>query len=193
MNINLRQFVLLVMDAAGGAISGKTYLQKLCFFVGVKIRDSSLGFRPHYYGPYSDQLSAELSFLKSAGYISEQRRGVGFSDSSGWEVTRYEYSVTDEGRAAAESLKASHPDDARDIEEAVKTVMGAGKLDYMALSIAAKTYWIVNESSTSPISVNKIADQASSLKWKITPEQVEAATTFLEKLDLVTRVTPQPA
>lgn len=193
MNINLRQFVLLVIDAAGGTVSGKTYLQKLCFFVGVKMRDASLGFRPHYYGPYSDQVSAELSFLKGAGYISEQRRGVGFADSSGWEVTRYDYEVTTEGQAAAQSLRQTHPDDSKIIQDAVRSVIAAGPLDYMALSIAAKTYWIVNESGALPISLNRIADQAASLKWKVTTDQVEAATTFLEKLNLVKKVTSQPA
>jgi len=191
MDMNLRQFVLLVIDAAGGAVSGKTYLQKLCFFVGVKSRNTSLGFRPHYYGPYSDQVSGELSYLKGAGYISEQRRGSGFADSSGWEVTRYDYSVTAEGRAAANGLRELFPAESKSVDSAVKAIVDSGPLDYMALSVAAKTYWILSESGAKPISLDKISDQAASLRWKITKDQVEAATTFLEKLDLVKRIAPQ--
>ena len=99
MDVNPRQFVLLVLEAAGGEIPGKTYFQKLCFFVGVKAGNSALGYRPHYYGPYSDSVASEISFLKSAGFVSERQRGSGFPDSAGWEVTRFDYSITDDGKA----------------------------------------------------------------------------------------------
>lgn len=188
MEINLRQFLLLVIDAAGGKVTGKTYLQKLCFFVGIKLAEPSLGFRPHYYGPYSDPVASELSFLKSAGYVAEQRRGAGFADSSGWEVTRYDYSVTDEGAKAVQSLKQLHGNDAARVSSAVAAVIGAGKLDYMALSVAAKTYWIVSENRAAPVPINKITEQAESLNWKISHDQVVAASDFLEKLDLVKKV-----
>ena len=192
MNINLRQFVLLVLDSVGETVSGKTYLQKLCFFTGLKSGNHALGFRPHYYGPYSDPISTELSFLKSAGYISEQRRGTGFADASGWEVARYDYSVTDEGRAAADRLRTIHPADSNAVNEAVKAVIEAGPLDYMALSIAAKTYWIVSENGSTPLRVTQVSDQASLLKWNISAAQIQAATTFLQKLGLV-RVVPHTA
>jgi uncharacterized protein YwgA len=188
MDINLRQFVLLVLDAAGGKISGKTYLQKLCFFVGVKTHNKDLGFRPHYYGPYSDQISAEMSFLKGAGYISELRRGSGIADQRGWEMTRYDYAITEEGRKIVESLESAHPKDTAEVKRAIDAVGAAGTLDYIALSVAAKTFWIVNEKRTSPVSLEKVVEEADALSWKILPEQVEAATEFLQKLDLVKRV-----
>lgn len=185
MKVNRREFVLLVLDAAGGEIPGKTYFQKLCFFVGLKAGNSELGFSPHYYGPYSDAVANEISFLKGSGFISERRLGTGVADSSGWEMTRYDYSITDEGRRAVRILKDGYPNDCAAVTLAVSEVSAAGDVDYMALSIAAKTYWIVNQNKNAPVPLHAIAEQAQHLNWKISNDQVNTAIDFLTKLHLI--------
>lgn len=187
MELNTRQAVLVAISLAGGQVSGKTYLQKLCFFIGVKT-GLALGFSPHYYGPYSALVASEVSFLKGAGYISEVRCGSGVADSRGWEMARYDYCITPKGRDIVKGLEQTNPGDVSTLRNVVSEIKQAGDLDYVGLSIAAKTYWIVNDKHGVPATTQAVAEQASQLNWQLSTDQVSAAADFLERLSLVKKL-----
>lgn len=50
MNIETRHLVFWVIAAVQDRPNGKTYLQKMCFFVG-RLLGLELGYRAHHCGP----------------------------------------------------------------------------------------------------------------------------------------------
>jgi uncharacterized protein YwgA len=82
-------FVHLVLFACGGQMSGRTKLQKTVYFVGaLSGRLDELGYRAHYYGPYSSDVSAAVEDLRGLGFLTQRVASDGSHDSQGFEVTR---------------------------------------------------------------------------------------------------------
>jgi len=141
----IRDLVVLAYGAFGGAISGKTNLQKKVYFLGVGLgKESELGYRAHYYGPYSPAVAEANSELKSMGYLSECSTTWG-SDHRGFEIARYDYDLTDEGLRLLIRKKKEHSDMWRKIERLSDMMKSAGDLNYWELSIAAKAYFILRK------------------------------------------------
>src|SRR5262245_15502141 len=132
-----REVVLLVLDAYGGSIAGRTLLQKICYFVGVTHR-LDLNYRAHYYGPYSASVEEAVGQLKSLGYVTENSIGFGLFSQFG-EMRRFDYRLTEDGIDLAEALKRRHPDMYAEIVDAVRRIRKNGQPGYEELSIAAKT------------------------------------------------------
>jgi len=183
MKPDLRHVVLFAIEQIHGRPNGRTYLQKLCYFVQ-RLKGWPLGFRAHYYGPYSDAVSAELSFLVSAGLVGETRRGSGVAGVGGWEIARFDYALTDQGRAAAERLAERDATEAAKIRSAVKQVLDAGEQSYVELSFAAKTDWIL-QSENGPMTFEGIAQTAKRFNWSVQGGHVQKAAELLSKLGLV--------
>jgi hypothetical protein len=179
-----RHVVLFAVEQLDGRPNGKTYLQKLCYFVQ-RLKGWSLGFRAHYYGPYSDQVAAELSFLTNAGLLNEVRKGSGVPGAGGWEIARFDYSLTDQGRRAVEQLARRNAQEAGLIRSAIGRVLGAGDQDYVGLSFAAKTDWIL-QSENGPMTAKGIAGAAGRFNWRVTGTDVGKAVDLLTKLGLAT-------
>lgn len=182
MELNARHIVLFAVAQLDGRQNGKTYLQKLCYFVQ-RLSGWQLGFRAHYYGPYSDQVSAELSFLAGAGLLSESRRGSGVAGNGGWEIARFDYSLTDLGRATVERLAKEHPSEVNAVKTEINKVLDAGNQSYVDLSFAAKTDWILQSEQVS-MTVDRIADAAGKFNWNVKGTDVQKASDLLTKLGL---------
>lgn len=184
--MRIRDFVVLAYGAFGGTISGKTNLQKRVYFLGVGLgKESELGYRAHYYGPYSAAVAEANSELKSLGYLSECSTTWG-SDQRGFEIARYDYSLSEEGKRLYNRKKNEHPDVSREIQRLVESIKSAGDLNYWELSIAAKTYFILKNHGTT-ITFEEIQKIAQGLGWEVTEGELEKASVFLEKMDLVRR------
>jgi uncharacterized protein YwgA len=186
MKPSVRHVVLFAVEQvnARSKANGKTYLQKLCYFVQ-RLTNWPLGFRAHYYGPYSDQVSEELSFLTGAGFLDEARRGSGVAGASGWEIARFDYKLTTQGQEALDQLARRNPAETAAIRKAVKQVLGAGDQSYIDLSFAAKTDWIL-QSENSQMTFDGIAKAATRFNWNVKGTDVKKASAFLSKLGLVT-------
>lgn len=183
MEATARHVVLFAVELAGDRPNGKTYIQKLCFFVS-KLVGLRLGYRAHYYGPYSDEVSAELAFLAAAGMITETRRRVNMASSGGWEAVRFDYSLTEDGKRATTRLKMQLATESREIQQAIEKVFSAGEQNYIDLSFAAKTSWIL-ESEGGPMTFEGIAGAAERFRWNVSGTDVRRAAAFLDKLGLV--------
>ncbi len=75
--------------------------------------------------------------MKSLGYLAESVAGWGV-DQRGFEISRYDYTLTETGTRIADRKAALNPDLWKRIETCAKVVTAPGNLDYMELSIAAK-------------------------------------------------------
>jgi uncharacterized protein YwgA len=104
-------FVHLSLLAVGDEIRGRTKLQKTIYFLGVLAKTlPELGYRPHFYGPYSDAVASSVNRLKSLGFVTENSVGAGVVGSSGFEIARHDFRLTEEGKQIAQEKAKRNPD-----------------------------------------------------------------------------------
>ncbi len=143
--------------------------------------DPGLDFNAHYYGPYSSALDSTVAQLKNLGFISEEITGFGVS-SEGFELRRYDYSLTSDGQKLLASLRGSK--EYQKVASAVERITEAGNPDYFELAIAAKTFFILDRKEK-PMSHSEIQREAErSFNWNIQPQSLEKAVKFLRHIEL---------
>ncbi|MFH1418082.1 MAG: hypothetical protein ABII12_07360 [Planctomycetota bacterium] len=178
-------FVHLALFAIGGEVKGKTKLQKTVFFLGIMTNHlDDLGYRPHFYGPYSNDVAEAIGRLKAIGFVDQNIVGGGSMDERGFERRRYDYRLSDDGRMIAEAKKKKYPAFWERIQEAAKVLADADNLNYMKLSIAAKTYFLLGKNRDAATD-KELAGLASRFGWSVTSSEVQEAAHYLEKLGLV--------
>lgn len=180
-----RDVLLLAYDAFGGQISGKTTLQKKMYFLAVKL-DYDLGYGAHYYGPYSRDVAAANSELKALGHLKESVSGWGSTDPQGFEIARYDYSLTSDGRRIVDRKRRQHPEEYDAIHRAAQEIRDAGEIGYMRLSVAAKAYFLLKRQG-GRADLETIKTVARRFGWSVSELDLERAGEFLEKAGLVTR------
>ena len=184
--MNPYDVVHLTLHAFGGRIEGRTKLQKTVYFVGI-FTDSltDLGYRPHFYGPYSDFVTAAVARLKSLGFVTESTLGSGAIGEGGFEIARHDFELTSEGRRIAEEKAARNPEAWSKLTDAVDRVKNAGSIDYMRMSVAAKTYHML-QAKGKPATPEELSESARALGWEAKPYDIQQSISFLQKLGLVT-------
>ncbi len=91
--MNAYDFVHLTLFAYNGELQGRTKLQKTVYFLGVFTESlDDLGYRPHYYGPYSAAVADAVSRLKALGFVMEYTLGSGAVGAGGFEIARHDSS-----------------------------------------------------------------------------------------------------
>jgi len=176
-------FVLFAHGAFDKGITGRTALQKIIYFLSV-IMKADLGYNPHYYGPYSPRVAEANSELKELNYLEEVTTVYGYTN-QGFEMTKYDYSLTDDGLKLLERKKKQFSAEWKRICNIVDKIKSAGSMHYMELAMATKVFMIhVQEGGKS----NKqlIKTKAKQLGWAIDDRSLDNALSFLEKLELVT-------
>ena len=179
-----RDILVLAYKAFGGNMRGKTLLQKRVYFLSVML-GIDLGYEAHYYGPYSGQIADLNAELKSLGCISESSSAWGY-DQRGFEMARHDFVLTDVGTRLADRKSQQCPELWKDVQQAAAVVTQAGELDYMELSIAAKAYYVLNKLN-GKATLEDIAGMLPKFGWLVSDQQLERATDFLAKADLITK------
>lgn len=169
-------------------MSSKTLIQKKGFFVDLFL-NLGLNYRPHFYGPYSPDLDAAIGQCKALGFVEERVAEYGLSSNSGFEVKRFDYELTQDGRIVVEAIRARDSLFYSKVEECLKRLEQAGELDYVQLSIAAKAIYI-QKTHNKPMYQKEIAKEAKNFNWEITEPAVDKVIGFLKKLNLVTTNSP---
>ena len=181
--MNSTDFLILLIHASGG-IRGRTLLQKRAFFVaqlaGLSFDED---FVAHYYGPYSPPLDTAITHLKTLGLVEERMTGFGASGTSGFEMRRFDYQLTEDGESIAESLKVKYAQDYQAVLDSLERIEAAGNPNYFELSIAAKAYYILKKKDRA-MNRKEIIAAATSFDWNIQPDSLERAVSFLEKVGL---------
>ncbi len=178
-------FLICLLDASAGNIQGRTLLQKRAFFVCQDPNiDVDLDFIPHYYGPFSPTLDVALGELKSLGFVDETTTGFGLVGTSGFEVRRHDYHLTDDGKQIARLLKESEARAYQKIAEGLQRIKEAGDPNYLELSVAAKAFFILKRKNR-PLTHDEVLRAARDFNWNISEQSLGRAVSFLEKLGLV--------
>lgn len=167
-------------EAGRKRISGRTLLQKKLYFLSVLAREN-FGYRPHYYGPYSQLVADNLGALCQAGFLKEEVDTFRPESIGGFgEVKRYSYSETEDTYALVE-------DRWDQIEPYLNYVriINSDQItdDVDLLSFAAKVHFIV--SGQGRATGQQIIEIAASLGWKISEKQLPQIVGYLETLELV--------
>jgi uncharacterized protein YwgA len=175
-------FLLCLIDTSGGSIHGRTLLQKKAFFVTELIgEDFGLKFDAHYYGPFSSTVEGTATQLKNLGFLQESSTGFGIL-SDGFEVRRYDYTLTEDGKFLVERLRETP--EYKTISYATHRMLAAGDPNYMELSIAAKAYFILKKKEGAGMSVAELIKEAEKYNWNISPHSVRRAISFLSSINL---------
>jgi len=187
--MDARTFVQLGLLAFGGSLHGKTKYQKSVYFLGLMTGClEDLGYRAHYYGPYSEDVAEAMDWLRIIGAVDQSSSGVGTVDSSGFEIRRHDYRLNAKGRSFVENTANRHPDLWQKVQKAANSLKKAGDMDYVSLSIAAKTYFLLDKKQA-PATREELRRFATRFGWDVSPAQLEEAGAFLEELGLI-EVTP---
>jgi len=174
-----RDLILVLLDAEGGTIESKTKIQKEIYFIAHKT-GLDFNYRAHFYGPYSPEVQDGLEQLIAVGFVKVEAYEWGV-DPRGFEMKRYDFSLTEAGRVVADSIKSKEADTFGKVQEFVSRLKGIGSPDYISLSIAAKVHFISVKEGT-PINKAAIKAKASALGWKIEDLDIEKAEAILENL-----------
>src|SRR5260370_11693188 len=102
-----------------------------------------LGYRPHFYGPYSDAVASAVNRLKSLGFITENTVGIGAIGSSGFEIARHDFRLTEEGKLIAQKKADQNPEVWEGISRVAKRFLEAGRSAYMWMSFAGKNIFLL--------------------------------------------------
>jgi uncharacterized protein YwgA len=183
--MDARTFVQLGLLALGGSVQGKTKYQKSMYFLGLMTGcGDDLGYRAHYYGPYSEDVAEAMDWLRIIGAVDQSSSGAGTVDPSGFEIRRHNYRLNGKGRTFVESTAARHQDLWNGIRKAADSLKQAGEMDYKSLSFAAKMYFLLDQKQ-GPASREELRRLATRLGWEVSPKQLEDAAVYLERLGLI--------
>ena len=178
-----RHLILMVLNAWDGAIESKTKLQKTLYFISLLL-NRDLGFKAHYYGPYSLEVEEGIDELVGAGFLDVEWHILGIDTRYGFEAKRYDFSLTESGKEFAKILTVENSDDYNIIKEFVKKLKEIGNPGYLSLSIAAKAYFILNKEGK-PMNKYEIITKASSFGWQVNENDINVAVDILSKLNFV--------
>lgn len=183
--MNAYDFVQLSLLAMDGEIRGKTRLQKTVYFLGVLSGHADeLGYHPHFYGPYSDAVADGVDRLRGLGFVDQSIVGGGAGGCSGFEMARYDFRLNEQGRRVAEMKKRHLGEEWQKIKRAADALKAAGEIDYVGLSIAAKTHFMLGE-SRGRATIADLALLARRFGWSVTEDQLRGSAEYLERLGLV--------
>jgi uncharacterized protein YwgA len=179
-----RDLILAIVAVCGERPEfGRTSLQKTAFFAA-EVLGTEFGHKAHFYGPFSDDVEADVEDLVFTGLLSERVTTLGFAGPSGREAKKYDYQLTDEGLARVDALRTAYPEEFRRLEAfVVRLTESAGGLDQGILSPAAKTYFIAKREKRA-VSPKEIRQFGASLGWDLKPAQIRRVSDVLDSLGL---------
>lgn len=160
-------------------------MQKLAYFCGLEL-GTPLGYRPHYFGPYSAKVEDALSNATIAGDLRETVEQIpSWWGESGPDVMKYTYELKAEGRDRVTRVIEDHPEEWRRVKGAVDAIKDVlPSLDTKTLSSAAKTYLIISESEEG-VEEAEIPKLAKRLGWNLDRRQVSTTVELLSQLELI--------
>jgi uncharacterized protein YwgA len=181
--MKIYEIVLLMISEFGGKLPGKTKIQKLCYFYSV-LNDKEMGFRPHYYGPYSPIVENALDELEGLGLIDKGVERLG-ENQEGFEIKKFHYWITKYGRQVVDTIGDNQQK--KELEKFIEKVKKTGLPDTTDISIAAKAYYILQRENI-PLTDDEIRKKARAFGWDINSDSINKAANFLSAFGLITAI-----
>ena len=106
-----RDLLLLAYKAFGGKIQRRTFLKKKFYFLALMLGLlDKLAYSPHYFGPYSARVYEANNEQVSLNFIHQTKVSSGKVSSQGFEIARYDYEITEDGKIIAEEKIKKYSD-----------------------------------------------------------------------------------
>lgn len=181
--LDAMEAIELALIANDGSIRGRTTLQKIVYFISVHVPDNSIGYSPHFFGPYSVDVASGLANLQSLGFVYEIPIPAG-------RHMGYEYGITKYGIKDAERLGGMYP---KSMREKIDGVIKACEKDLEIASAprllyASKVHYVLaNHASRGlekPQNDSEICSAARLFGWGLEPENVRSGFELLRGLGL---------
>lgn len=179
-----KQLVLALIAANQGYIEGRTVLQKLSYFTAEHLQ-LSLGFKPHYYGPFSSEIENATELLRYSGLVRELSETIPVLDpSSDFESRKYHYHLTDKGKQYLQSSGLKELAGFQAAKSFLESMRGLIDFKPSVLSAAAKIHYIVSAEGQ-PITTEEIRDKATGVGWELTQDEIDEVGELLVRLGLL--------
>lgn len=191
-NIEPRDLVLaIVAYNEGGRIQGRTFLQKLSYFLNEKLK-LGFEFEPHYYGPFSESVAMATNTLVGLGFLKEIEEHFPAAPTSLFEPRRYTYELTSGGKTILGELERQQGHLLNRIRKTMGDITAKEECNYECLSLAAKMFHIL-KSQGKPMTEPALSDAAKDLGWKLEKVDIDRAANFLKELGLIREVPKEKA
>ena len=181
--MHIQDKILLVIGSEeGNSLQGRTILQKKLYFLSVLLQDESLGFGPHYYGPYSSWVAENLDVLVNARFLKEVTETFPTDENIFGEIRRHTYSLTSDGKDVMGEIEKD--DEHANWKQALETLKSHPVAsDFNTLSIAAKVHYSAHQQKrTKRKHIKKFAKEYD---WDINKQEIADVRSFLEALSLI--------
>lgn len=122
--------------------------------------------------------------MKSFGFLDQEIKASAVVSEHGFEVCRYDYRLNSDGKAVAASDAKRYGAEWKRLKKAAEVLKDAPSLNYVKLSVAAKTYYLLGEKRGSA-KLSELAAQAKDLGWSVSEGEVKEAAKYLNTLGLV--------
>jgi len=131
---------------------------------------------------YSSDVDRALDELSGAGFIRVAANSFGVDVNRGFEILRYDYSLTDSGKRLIDEIgEFQGKSEVRTLETDLKKL---GDPDYLDLSIAAKVLFI-KDGNQSTLTESEIKKIARDLGWNLNKADIDKAPQILNALGFV--------
>jgi uncharacterized protein YwgA len=182
--MRIRHLILALIRQSGDCVEGKTNLQKEMYFISI-ILGMDLGFKPHFYGPYSPEVEQGLGELIGAGFVDMKWNSYGVDSESGFEMKKYTYTLTESGKRLSDILAGESPEyDIKKIKSFVDKLKEMGSPNYQSLSLAAKAYFILKKEGEA-MNKKQLKENMLAFGWKVPDEDIESAVGLLSELGFI--------
>ena len=178
-----RHLILLLLHNLGGAIDSKTKLQKEIYVISLLL-GKELGFRAHHYGPDCVEVEQGIDELIGAGFLDVKRNVHGVGSEQGFEIKRYDFSVTESGSKLAKILTEENDTENSRIRDFTEKLKDVRNIDYLRLSIAAKAYFVLKKEGK-PMTADQIRERSERFGWTVGEDDIQVAIDILRKLDFI--------
>lgn len=181
-DMHIQDLILLTIGSEPErALRGRTTLQKKLYFLSV-LKKVDLGFRPHYYGPYSSWVAENLDTLVSCGFLNEVTETFSSDQNVFGEIRRHTYSLTPDGDTIMDNIQKlrEYPSWNKELERINNQPLAN---DFNKLSIASKVHYItkVKERATT----KQIRQTAQEYGWQVSGSDIEEVSSFIQALPLI--------
>ena len=173
--MHIQDLILLVVAGENEeGLKGRTILQKKLYFLS-ELKGVDLGFRPHYYGPYSSLVAENLDILVSVRFLNEVTETFETDQNIFGEIRRHTYSLTSDGDIVMKKIRkeAGYTDWQRARDRLSRQKLAN---NFNMLSIAAKVCYIVKQQKgTTAEQIRQIAQEYG---WDLNNSQIEKVRSF---------------
>lgn len=179
--MDIYEIVEAILDSNNDEIVGRTAIQKLVYLSGKTIKELTIPvYKPHFYGPYSPDLSLALEKMVTYSFIDETKN-------PGKMYEGYKYRLTADGKKMADRVKDYSPDLCQKINYLVHTCKKSCGLRTAPLSYAAKIYFMLenNAEEKKQMNYDDAIETAEKLGWELTRDDINKGVELLKELKLV--------